>query len=247
MEDKKKLTLWLEASHRGLSCWMAPALLPGCSSASPGTSQSSAPLLNIFLLPAQAAHIHPKCIWFLLASDGTSGCVGCGAGPKQHSNDQIRANFKSTIKPTIPLHSKRLPWRNPGPGCTNHTAPSMLPREPVFFSSHDFFSPQKSHLIRHEDLQVLVEFSHGAGAVALGLKDSNLSFSSTGVGLVFFDYCIQHLHRIIPPGQQQTRLEMLLGTCEVKTYFSIISIFMAIRRFILRLLGPNCSDNSWHY
>ena len=114
-----------------------------------------------------------------------------------------------------------------------------------FFQSRFFFS-KKSHLIRHEDLQVLVEFSHGAGAVALGLEDGNLPFSSTGVGLVFFDYCIQHLHRIIPPGQQQTKLEMLLGTCEVKTYFSIISIFMAIRRFILRLLGPNCSDNSWH-
>ena len=136
-------TLWWGASHRGLSCWMAPALLPGCSSASPGTSQSSAPLLNIFLLPAQAAHIHPKCIWFLLVSDGTSGCVGCGAGPEQHSNDQVRAYFKSTVKPTIPLHSKRLPWRNPGPGCTNHTAPSMLPREPVFFQSRFFLLHKK--------------------------------------------------------------------------------------------------------
>ena len=158
--------------------------MPGCSSALPATTNadlrpncakyliqmvSSSTSLNI-CSPVQAARSHPKCIGSLLASDGTDGCVGCEATPEIIEFQTIFNQLPNLLTTEsslgiVLIQDVQVTQLHPG-FLKKKTYSSTIPNRNV-------------DLVRHEDLQVLVELSHGASTVALSLEDGNLSLSST--------------------------------------------------------------------
>ena len=147
MEDKKKLTLWLEASHRGLSCWTVPALLPGCSSALPATRNADLHprCAEYKLCPHQQQSISLHQLKLLVASPSVPDlCLPLVVEMvvwvvQQHLSNQIPNCLQQGIEK--PPRNRKLPWHSLGPGCTSRTAPSKPPWWPTLFIQnipHDY-------------------------------------------------------------------------------------------------------------